>query len=89
MDGEDEVTNPFGADASEFDTLVEQWIPLTLLLNSLTRSLGQDDAYPFALSQVALDKLRFIHDLIQSPHAPLEQADAGNCQAATVSLNGR
>ncbi len=94
MGGEDEVTNPFGADAPEFDSLVEQWIPLTLLLNSLTRSLGQDDAYPFALSQMALDKLRFIHDLIQSPHAPLAQPGAGNVQPTnlqglSVSPNGR
>ena len=27
---------------------------VTLLLNSLNRSLGQDDAYPFALSPAAL-----------------------------------
>ncbi|WP_298933839.1 putative zinc-binding peptidase [uncultured Ramlibacter sp.] len=68
----DEVTNPFGAGA-DFDRLVEQWVPLTLLLNSLNRSLGQDDAYPFALHAQALDKLRFVHDVI---HAPLPQPTA-------------
>ena len=41
-------------------------MPLTLLVNSLNRSLGQDDAYPFALAVGSLNKLRFIHDLIQS-----------------------
>jgi hypothetical protein len=78
----DEVTNPFETGPVDFDQLVEQWIPLTLLLNSLNRSLGQDDAYPFALSTAALDKLRFIHDLIQSPHAQLPQEGeaAGTCQ---------
>ncbi len=69
----DEVTNPFETGPKEFEPLVEQWVPLTLLLNSLNRSLGQDDAYPFALSPAALNKLRFIHDLIQSPHAQLRQ----------------
>ena len=44
--------------------MVRQWVPLTLLLNSLNRSLGQQDAYPFALSAGALCKLRFVHDTI-------------------------
>jgi hypothetical protein len=56
--------------------LVQQWIPLTLLLNSLNRSLGQDDAYPFALTTQALDKLRFVHDVIQSPRTDGAQAPA-------------
>jgi hypothetical protein len=62
----DEVANPFDTGTGAFDQLVDQWIPLTLLLNSLNRSLGQDDAYPFALTSGALQKLRFVHDLIQS-----------------------
>ena len=36
------------------------------MLNSLNRSLGQDDAYPFALSSGAMVKLRFVHDLVQA-----------------------
>jgi hypothetical protein len=51
-------------------------VPLTLLLNSLNRSLGQDDAYPFALTSGALQKLRFVHDLIQSP-TPRGETEAG------------
>jgi hypothetical protein len=66
-DEPEQVANPFEAGAGDFDQLVEQWIPLTLLLNSLNRSLGQEDAYPFALTPGALRKLRFVHDLIQSP----------------------
>lgn len=60
----EEVINPFDQSTRDFDQLVEQWVPVTLLLNSLNRSLGQDDAYPFALSSGALHKLRFVHDLI-------------------------
>jgi len=63
----EEVANPFGTGAQDFDQLVDQWIPLTLLLNSLNRSLGQDDAYPFALTADALEKLRFVHDAIHAP----------------------
>jgi hypothetical protein len=60
----EEVADPFDAVVSNFQQLVDQWIPLTLLLNSLNRSLGQEDAYPFALSAGALAKLRFVHDAI-------------------------
>ena len=61
----EQVANPFIRPAPPFDTLVRQWVPLTLLLNSLNRSLGQPDAYPFALSAGALRKLRFVHDTVQ------------------------
>lgn len=60
----EEVVNPLETGQPDFDTLVEQWVPVTLLVNSLNRSLGQEDAYPFALSPAALDKLRYVHDLI-------------------------
>jgi len=58
------VTDPFATPAPDFDTMVRQCVPLTLLLNSLNRSLGQQDAYPFALSAGALHKLRFVHDTV-------------------------
>ena len=41
---------------------------------SLNRSLGQSDAYPFALSAGAMVKLRFVHDLVQSRGQPPAQA---------------
>jgi len=65
-DATEEVDDPF-VHAADFDALVTQWVPLTLLLNSLNRSLGQEDAYPFALSVRALEKLRFVHDTILGP----------------------
>ena len=54
--------------------MVGQWVPVTLLLNSLNRSLGQSDAYPFALSAGAMVKLRFVHDLVQAVRQPPAQA---------------
>ena len=63
----EEVSNPFEFRTRDFEQLVDQWVPLTLLLNSLNRSLGQEDAYPFALTAGALEKLRFVHDVIQAP----------------------
>ncbi len=52
--------------AGDFDALVTRWVPLTLLVNSLNRSLGHGDAYPFALGPGARTKLRFVHDRIQA-----------------------
>ncbi len=56
--------DPFSHEQDNFDAWISQWVPVTLLVNSLNRSLGQNDAYPFALSAVALQKLRFVHDVI-------------------------
>lgn len=61
-----QAPDPFGHRPSRFDDLVEPWVALTLLANGLNRSLGQEDAYPFAPSAAALAKLRFVHDLMQA-----------------------
>jgi hypothetical protein len=37
---------------------------LTCVLNNLNRSMGLQDAYPFVLSTAALEKLRFVHELV-------------------------
>jgi len=76
-DHEEEVDDPFAVMEPDFDRLVEQWVPVTLLVNSLNRSLGQEDAYPFALSPATLDKLRFVHDVIHSPRRRAERGSGG------------
>ncbi|TNC52523.1 hypothetical protein FHG66_03060 [Rubellimicrobium rubrum] len=46
--------------------LIEAWMPLTLAVNSLNRSMGLPDLYPFVLSPSVITKLGFVHDLIRS-----------------------
>ena len=58
------IYDPFTPQGRDFDRMLRAWVPLTLVLNSLNRSLGQDHAYPFALSSGAVRKLRFVHDLL-------------------------
>jgi hypothetical protein len=53
----------------EFAAMVHEWVPLTLLTNSLSRSLGHEDAYPFALSYVALRKMQFVHEVVSATGA--------------------
>jgi len=44
--------------------LLAAWMPLTVALNALNRSMGQADLYPFVLAPAVLKKLGFVHDLI-------------------------
>jgi hypothetical protein len=50
--------------APDVTTLVDTWIPLSNALNSLNRTMGQPDVYPFILSPAVIKKLGAIHDLI-------------------------
>lgn len=51
--------------AISFTQLFNDWCRLTAALNSVNRSMGLDDAYPFVISITALDKLRFVHETIK------------------------
>ena len=46
--------------------LVQQWVTLAMFLNSMGRSLGQGDLYPFVLPNAVLDKLTLVHSLVHS-----------------------
>jgi len=61
----------------DFDALTTGWNAVTLALNSLNRSMGLKDPYPFVLSPHVLDKLRFVHDVVQRRRAAaLQEASA-------------
>jgi hypothetical protein len=48
----------------DFAALIDRWMPLTVALNSLNRSMGHADAYPFVLPEPVVAKLGFVHDVI-------------------------
>jgi hypothetical protein len=50
--------------------LLTQGMGVSLVLNSLNRSLGQEDAYPFVLTTPVLNKLAFVHEIVQRKHTP-------------------
>ena len=56
--------NPY--DVAAFDTIAQGWLPLTYAVNSLTRSMGLADFYPFVLTPAILRKLSFIHTLVHA-----------------------
>lgn len=49
---------------SAFDALIEMWLPLSWSLNMVNRSMGRDDLYPFVLPVAVLEKLRFLHGVL-------------------------
>jgi hypothetical protein len=55
--------DPYKAD---MDRLIEAWIPLTFAANSINRSMGLPDLYPFVLNPPVIAKLTFVHDRIHS-----------------------
>ena len=46
-----------------FEALLGDWLPLTVALNQLNRSMGMRDAYPFSLSDRVVAKLAFVHGI--------------------------
>jgi hypothetical protein len=61
----------------DFESLSSGWNALTLAMNSLNRSMGMKDAYPFVLSPKALEKLRFVHEIVQAERAKAAQSPVG------------
>ena len=59
----DITLNPYGA--GPIEGLIEAWLPLTFAVNSLNRSMGIADLYPFILSPTVISKMEFIHQLVQ------------------------
>jgi hypothetical protein len=49
---------------SGFDQIIDMWLPLSWALNMINRSMGKEDLYPFVLPAAVLDKMRFIHTVI-------------------------
>ena len=58
------ISSPWRSVGLLGQSLIEAWLPLTYAVNSLNRSMGQPDLYPFVLPPAAVDKLRFVHDVV-------------------------
>jgi hypothetical protein len=54
-------------DASGIDPIMNAWLPFVYAMNSVSRTMGTRELYPFVLSPAVITKLGFIHDLVQHP----------------------
>ena len=52
------------ASNDHFQTLIRNWLSLTYSVNSINRSMGLKDLYPFILCPLVIKKLEFIDDII-------------------------
>jgi hypothetical protein len=82
----------------DFDDLIAAWVPLTVALNSLNRSMGLPDLYPFVLAERVIAKLRFVHRVVEktskgisatleSPARPPEAALAERAPGLPATAN--
>ena len=49
--------------AESMTQLIDAWLPIAFAFNSLNRSMGQPDLYPFVLAPRTIEKLAFVHAL--------------------------
>ena len=61
---------------SEMDRIIDAWLPLTFAVNSINRSMGQPDLYPFMPTPPVIWKLTFIHNQIHAVSS-LRPPDSG------------
>jgi hypothetical protein len=48
------------------ERIIESWLPLTFAINSINRSMGIPDLYPFVLAPLVIVKLSFVHATIHA-----------------------
>lgn len=60
-----DLYDPEAPDAKRVILLVNSWVQLTMVLNELARSMGQQDFYPFVMSRIVLRKLHFIQMIVK------------------------
>jgi len=77
----------FNAHGAEMAQLLDAWIPLTFAANSMNRSMGLPDLYPFVLSPPAIAKLTFVHACIHA--GKLTESNKGGIRAVIAGLRRR
>ena len=57
--------------SQDVQAMTDVWVAVSVALNCMNRGMGQPDLYPFVLSARVIDKLAFVHQLIQNAAARL------------------
>ena len=52
-------------EGADIEKIIKHYLPLTYVVNSLNRSMGHQDAYPFIVSEPVIKKFKFIHKVVQ------------------------
>ena len=76
-------------DTPDLNRLVSAWLPLTFAVNSLNRSMGQPDLYPFVLSPTVIGKLAFIHERVYEATGRSAGAETHETMLAAIAAGLR
>jgi len=87
LDPQDKNGKPrLASQQTTFDEVIASWAEFAVALNSINRSMGLPDLYPFVLSRAVVDKLRFVYEVIVATATPAQQEAAAG--AALQSRQG-
>ena len=75
----------FDPHTAEMDRIIDAWLPLTFAVNSINRSMGQHDLYPFVLPPSVIWKLTFVHNQVHAVSAPRPHDSAPHALRAIVA----
>jgi hypothetical protein len=75
----------FDPHTAPIERLVDIWLPLTFAMNSINRSMGQPDLYPFALPPPVISKLTFVYDRIRGKGVAAIDRSSKNALRAIVA----
>jgi hypothetical protein len=59
------------SEQGSFEGIIGAWTELSIALNSINRSMGLADTYPFVLSRAIVQKLQFVFDVISAGSAKI------------------
>jgi hypothetical protein len=76
----------FDPHSATMDRIIDSWLPLTFAVNSINRSMGMADLYPFVLSPPVIVKLSFIHDRIHASSESRREQSRGALRAVIAGL---
>jgi hypothetical protein len=81
------TTIDFDPHTAAMNRIIDSWLPLTFAANSINRSMGLPDLYPFVVTPPVIVKLSFIHDRIRvaAGHKGSEQG-LGTLRAVMAGL---
>ncbi|HET9257099.1 MAG TPA: putative zinc-binding metallopeptidase, partial [Pseudonocardiaceae bacterium] len=90
VEGRDEAlsANPeeTDADSGDFQSILDDWLPLCYALNAVNRSMGRDDLYPFVLSPPVIGKLSWVHAM--TTRATTERSGSGTIRRHWSRVSG-
>jgi hypothetical protein len=75
----------FDPHTAEMDRIIDAWLPLTFAVNSINRSMGLSDLYPFVLQPSVIVKLAFVHERIHAHQGAARRSSQGNTFRAIIA----